>query len=36
MSLKRVKELLPDSPPYFDKGPVDGQAGAFLRDRNNP
>ena len=28
--MKRVKELLPDSPPHFDQGPVDGQAGAFF------
>ena len=34
--MKRVKELLPDSPPYFGKDQWDGQAGTLLRHGDYP
>ena len=34
--MKRIKELLPDSPPYFGKASVDRQTGAFLCHRDYP
>ena len=33
--LKRIKELLPDSPPLFRQGPVDGQARQVLCQRDH-